>query len=108
MPAKDLRPTRIKNVGDSLEIEWSSGEVARVDYRKLRAACPCAVCLEEASKPPNPFRILKPEEVAAGAPRPAKMHAVGHYAYQVQWNDGHSSGIYPVTLLAQLSEPPLS
>jgi DUF971 family protein len=30
------------------------------------------------------------------------MKPVGHYAYQITWNDGHSTGIYPVERLREL------
>jgi DUF971 family protein len=75
-----------------------------VSWRKLRANCPCATCNEERSKPADPFRILSPQEVAAGAPEPVAMTAVGHYAYQIRWNDGHDTGIYPLEVLRKLSE----
>jgi DUF971 family protein len=67
--------------------------------------CPCATCNEERSKPVNPFRVLSAQEVAAGAPNPVSMIPVGHYAYQIAWNDGHSTGIYPLTLLRKLGDP---
>ena len=49
--------------------------------------------------------ILKPEEVAAGAPRPVAMHPRGYYAYQIIWNDGHDTGIYTLDILRGLSSP---
>src|SRR5205814_28476 len=71
----------------------------------LRKNCPCASCLEERSKPADPFRVLTPEEVAAGAPQPVAMRPVGHYAYQITWNDGHDTGIYTLEQLRALSTP---
>ncbi len=32
------------------------------------------------------------------------MAPVGYYAYQIKWNDGHDTGIYPLALLRELSE----
>ena len=32
------------------------------------------------------------------------MKSVGHYAYQITWNDGHATGIYPVDQLRQLGQ----
>lgn len=100
----ELRPLSLKREGDGLKIEWSDGVVTTVAWRKLRANCPCASCLEERSKPADPFRILTPEEVAAGAPAPVAMAPVGYYAYQIKWNDGHDTGIYPLELLRKLGE----
>jgi DUF971 family protein len=100
----ELRPISLKREGDGLKIEWNDGLVTPVAWRKLRANCPCASCLEERSKPADPFRILTPQEVAAGAPAPVAMTPIGYYAYQIKWNDGHDTGIYPLELLRKLGE----
>ena len=101
--ADELRPLALKREGDGLKIEWSDGAITIVPWRKLRSNCPCASCNEERSKPADPFRILSPQEVAAGAPAPVAMVPIGHYAYQIRWNDGHDTGIYPIDLLRKLS-----
>lgn len=105
MPDADCLPTRLKREGDGLRIDWADGVSTFVSWRKLRKECPCATCNDERSKPANPFRVLSAQEVAAGPPAPLKMAPVGQYAYQIAWNDGHSTGIYTVTSLRQLSEP---
>jgi DUF971 family protein len=102
--ADELRPVSLKREGDGLKIEWSDGKTTTVSWRGLRSNCPCASCLEERKKPPDPFRILTPQEVAAGAPAPVAMTPIGHYAYQIKWNDGHDTGIYTLELLRTLSE----
>jgi DUF971 family protein len=99
----ELRPLSLKRDGDGLRIEWSDGVTTFATFRHLRANCPCAACIEGRAKPPDPFRVLTPQEVAAGAPQPVAMKPVGHYAYQITWNDGHDTGIYPVERLRQLS-----
>lgn len=101
--ADDVKPTSLKRDGDGLKIEWSDGASTHVSWRTLRKNCPCATCIEERAKPPDPFRVLSPQEVAAGAPEPVSMRPVGHYAYQIAWNDGHTTGIYPVDLLRKLA-----
>ncbi|AMV25388.1 hypothetical protein VT84_13385 [Gemmata sp. SH-PL17] len=102
--ADELRPLSLKREGDGLKIEWSDGVTTVASWKTLRAKCPCATCNEERGKPVDPFRILSPQEVAAGAPAPVAMTPVGYYAYQIKWNDGHDTGIYPLTLLRELSE----
>jgi DUF971 family protein len=97
-------PLSLKREGDGLKIEWSDGSATFVTWKHLRANCPCASCIEFRAKPPDPFRVLTPQEVAAGAPAPVAMAPIGHYAYQITWNDGHDTGIYPIVLLRQLSE----
>lgn len=101
--ADDVTPLAMKREGDGLKIDWSDGASTHVSWRTLRKSCPCATCIEERAKPADPFRVLSPQEVAAGDPEPVSMRRVGHYAYQIAWNDGHTTGIYPVELLRKLS-----
>jgi DUF971 family protein len=103
--ATDVRPTALRREGDGLRIDWTDGSSTFATWRHLRANCPCASCLDERARPPDPFRVLSPQEVAAGPPAPTAMRPVGHYAYQITWNDGHDTGIYPVELLRKLGEP---
>lgn len=99
-----LRPLSLRREGDGLRIEWADGLNTFVTWRQLRANCPCAGCQDERAKPPDPFRVLNPREVAAGAPAPVKMRPVGQYAYQITWNDGHDAGIYTIEALRVLSK----
>ena len=102
--AEDVRPLSVKRDGDGLRIEWSDGVTTVAPFRALRAQCPCATCNEERKKPADPFRVLTPQEAAAGAPAPVAMTPVGYYAYQIKWNDGHDTGIYPLALLRERGE----
>jgi len=102
--AGELQPLNLKRVGDGLQIQWSDGVTTTTSWRHLRANCPCAGCIETRAKPPDPFRVLTPQEVAAGPPQPVAMQPIGHYAYKITWNDGHDTGIYPVERLRQLGE----
>jgi DUF971 family protein len=92
--SNELRPISLKREGEGLKIVWNDGVATFATWRHLRNNCPCAGCIEERAKPPDPFRILSEQELAAGPPQPAAMRSVGHYAYQITWNDGHSTGIY--------------
>lgn len=100
----DLKPLAVQRQGDGLSIQWSDGVTTFVDFAKLRKNCPCAGCAELRNKPDDPFKILSPQEIAAGAPRPVSMTPKGYYAYQIVWNDGHDTGIYSLQLLRQLGE----
>ena len=100
-----VKPRSLRREGDGLRIDWADGASTFVTWRHLRANCPCASCLDQRAKPADPFRVLSPQEVAAGAPQPVAMKPVGHYAYQITWNDGHDTGIFTLELLRQLSEP---
>jgi DUF971 family protein len=99
----DLRPLSLRREGEGLAIDWVDGARTFVEFAVLRKNCPCASCNEERQKPPDPFKVLSDREVAAGAPRPAKMLPRGRYAYQIVWADGHDAGIFTLELLRQLS-----
>ena len=99
-----VKPIRLKNDGDGLSIEWSDGLSFRITWRNLRRACPCANCREERLAPPDPLRILTAKELAQPADVvPLSMTPVGHYAYKIQWNDGHDAGIYTIENLWELA-----
>ncbi len=90
---------------DRLTIRWSDGHQSTYTWQHLRANCPCATCREERQQPPDPFRILKPNELA-GPTRlaPVEMSPVGRYAYKIVWNDGHDTGLYTLEDLRALCQ----
>jgi len=104
--ANEAVPTALRREGDGLRIDWADGASTFTAWRTLRKACPCASCTEDGKKPSDPFRVLTPQEVAAGAPAPTAMRPVGRYAYKIEWNDGHDTGIYSLELLRSLGERP--
>src|SRR6266568_947994 len=85
--------------GKGLEIDWADGHKSAWGFAWLRDACPCATCVDErkaegrrAGQPkPKPAALLP---MYAPPAKPASAHAVGRYALQFNWLDGHSSGIY--------------
>ena len=103
--ADPFRPLSLRRDGDGLLVQWADAVTTFVSWRAMRTACPCATCVEERDKPVDPFRVLSAAEAAAGPPAPLSMTAVGRYAYQVAWNDGHSSGIYPLEAIRGMGEP---
>jgi DUF971 family protein len=98
-------PLAMRKEGDSLVIEWSDGCTGKVSWKALRDDCPCAGCRDERQKPADPFRILKPAEIA-GPLAPVSMPRVGRYAYKIVWNDGHDTGIYTLEHLHELCQCP--
>ena len=85
--------------GKGMEIDWTDGHRSAWSFAWLRDACPCATCNEqrvkEGRKPGQPK--AKPAAVLpmyTAPPKPASAHAVGRYAIQFNWLDGHSGGIY--------------
>ena len=106
----DIHPESIARDGESaIVITWSDGKVSRLTARELRAACPCATCREkkradqpadEGSSKSLTLPVLKAEEA-----RPltiTSMRPVGSYAYNIAFSDGHSSGLFPLTMLREL------
>jgi DUF971 family protein len=93
-------PTRIAQKGPrELGIEWSDGVESVYEVRGLRLACACAACVDEWTGADR----LDPDSVAADV-HPLNIRPVGRYALQIDWSDGHASGIYPFTRLRELAD----
>jgi len=92
-------PARIEQQGArTLAIRWGDGAESLLDVRALRLACACAECVEEWTGQPLLDPAQVPEEV-----HPLRINAVGRYAIQIDWSDGHAAGIYPFRRLRELS-----
>lgn len=86
------------STGEGVEITWSDGHVSRYPFPYLRDLCPCALCNDEREKnarlkaaggnPATALPMFKPRVTAKSA------NAVGNYALQIQFSDGHSTGIF--------------
>ena len=81
-----------------LAIDWADGAQSVFDVRALRLACACARCVDEWSG----AATLDPSTVPADV-HPLQIRNVGRYAIQIDWSDGHDSGIYPFRRLRELS-----
>lgn len=97
-----VTPAKVKVLlteGKGLEIEWEDGHKSSWTFAWLRDACPCATCIDERKNEGR--KIGQPRQKAAELlpmftppAKPASVHAVGRYAIQFNWLDGHSAGIY--------------
>jgi DUF971 family protein len=89
--ARPVDPPRSIDVTPAHEfvIAWGDGKAAVVPSLELRDQCPCAGCIEEGTGKKILDRATLPPDV-----HPLKVDPVGNYAIQIQWSDGHSSGIY--------------
>ncbi len=100
-----VQPKALRREGpDRLLIDWQDGHQSTYTWKHLRDNCPCAGCREERLQPPDPFRILKPDELQPLAP--VAMTPVGYYAYKITWSDGHDSGLYTLESLRELCQCP--
>jgi DUF971 family protein len=114
------KPASVKvhvSSGAGVDITWSDAHTSHFDFAYLREQCPCAMCNDEREKKveremkderlkkENPVRgtvpalsspllpMFKPKLTAKAA------HAVGNYALQIDFNDGHTTGIYSFDFL---------
>ena len=91
-------PTAIRQDGPrALAITWSDGHRSVYDVRALRLACACARCVDEWSGQGRLDEASVPDDV-----RPVSIRPVGRYAIQIDWSDGHDTGIYPYARLREL------
>jgi DUF971 family protein len=102
LPRIAVTPEKVRVLlteGKGLEIDWQDGHRSAWSFVWLRDACPCATCNEERGQqgrkpgqPKSKSAALLP--MYAPLPKPASAHAVGRYALQFNWQDGHTAGIY--------------
>jgi DUF971 family protein len=77
-----------------LIITWGDQHESRYPFDGLRAICPCVECRGGHSHmggPPDPRVVRDTPESELSL---EDVHAVGAYAIQLSWSDGHSTGIY--------------
>lgn len=103
-----IRPTSLKlRDPEHLVIDWSDGQTREYAVRELRAACTCATCREQRShtEAPDPLKlsVLTPQEIEPLRIR--KMGPVGNYAYNIEFSDGHDTGIFTLDYLHELGRP---
>lgn len=94
-PPKGVRAFR--NLG-LIEIRWPDDRVQRIPFKELRAACPCAGCVDELTG----VRILDVEAIPVDI-APETIELCGNYALKIKWSDGHSTGLYTWRRLAAIA-----
>jgi prepilin-type processing-associated H-X9-DG protein len=109
------KPASVKvhvSSGAGVDIAWADGHASHYDFTYLRQECPCAMCNDERMKKAQgqqKDQQLKKENAARAAAAPPSSpllpmykpklaakaaHAVGNYALQIDFNDGHATGIF--------------
>jgi ATP-binding protein involved in chromosome partitioning len=97
-PATTPREISQKSANE-LMIRWADGVESVYPVRPLRLACACASCVDEWSGENR----LDPDSVPVDV-HPLQIESVGRYAIQIEWSDGHTTGIYAFERLRELAE----
>ena len=98
-----MRPADIQHVGEELAVKWDDGSESYIPLEKLRRACPCAGCKGEVDVMGNLYK--NPDRpLAPNAFQLLRVEAVGTYAVQPVWADGHATGIYSFDYLRRVAE----
>lgn len=89
-----------------VKIDWSDGHRSEFTLAYLRDECPCATCTGAHGTEPqktnhsapaaDPFPMFKPVLKMIG------VEEVGHYAFRIDWSDGHNAGIYSYDRLREI------
>ena len=82
-----------------IKIDWKDGHHSEYALGYLRDECPCASCTGVHGTEPEKTSYSQP---AAAAPfqmfkptlKMLNVEEVGHYAFKIDWSDGHNTGIY--------------
>ncbi len=96
------KPTDVKvyiSSGVGIDVIWADQHHSHYDFAYLRDLCPCAMCDDQRHKKEQVAENTASALTAAlpiFRPRPAARSAkpVGHYALQIEFTDGHATGIY--------------
>ncbi len=77
-----------------LTIQWNDGRECSYSFAGLRAVCPCVLCQGGHANMGRPADKLLLQKSQNDALNLDAATAVGSYAIQFAWNDGHDSGIF--------------
>ena len=88
--------------GNLMAFSLSSGSSFYIKLQLLRSACPCAFCSGEKDVFGNTYGGEK-QSLPKTAFSVKSFSFVGLYGLKIVWGDGHSDGIYTLSLLHQLA-----
>jgi DUF971 family protein len=77
-----------------VRVMWEDDHVGEYPLAYLRGFCPCALCQGHGGV------VRRFVEVAD--PKLSRIQAVGNYAIEFAWEDGHDTGIYTYDYLRSL------
>jgi DUF971 family protein len=122
------KPTGVKihvSTGAGVDITWADGHASHYEFPYLRDACPCATCNDEREKKSEAEKREASAALANSAPsaipvpttspvfpmfkpkaRAQSAASVGSYAIQINFSDGHNTGIYSYEQLRMICPCP--
>ena len=91
-----MTPKKISLANEkTLRIEWESGDISDYPLRTLRKQCPCATCrADQENQGPSYIPLYSKDALTI-----QRIDSLGRYAIQINWRDGHSTGIYSYDFL---------
>ncbi|MEL6892247.1 MAG: DUF971 domain-containing protein [Actinomycetota bacterium] len=104
----DIDPHQVTNIdvelGSFVRLTFADGMVATFPVVALRLACPCADCNAKRQRGASVSVLAesKPEEIAISS---ASMS--GAWGLNLDWNDGHTTGIYAFEKLREWADASL-
>ncbi|MFQ5682760.1 MAG: gamma-butyrobetaine hydroxylase-like domain-containing protein [Candidatus Binatia bacterium] len=92
-------PIEINHIKEKelVRVTWADRHTGDYPGEYLRGYCPCAVCQGHGTG----VKFIQ----APGA-KLTEISTVGNYAIQLNWNDGHNTGIYTFDYLRSLCPCP--
>jgi DUF971 family protein len=88
-----------------VHVRWQDGHESVYGFDLLRRECPCALCSDQRSKQSATgglsLTLLSGPVLKAGEIQVTEVKAVGRYAINFVWSDGHDSGIYSYGFLRE-------
>ncbi len=90
-------PVEINHVkaAGNVRITWDDNHVGEYPQEYLRGYCPCALCQGHDAAKGKKFITVPDAKLT-------EIRAVGNYAIEFRWQDGHSTGIYSYDYLRSL------
>lgn len=92
----------VDTASQKLSIIWGDNERSYFPMEGLRKVCPCVFCRgghEHMGKKMEPSELKKKPEKDW---RISSIKPTGNYAIQINWSDGHNSGLYRYDALRDL------
>jgi DUF971 family protein len=95
-----MKPLKLKVLNKKdLFIKWDDEAESKIPLKKLREFCPCALCINARDKQSKMYiPIFNENQILI-----ASLSVVGSYAININWKDGHNTGIYDYPFLRRLA-----